>query len=216
MWEWSKTVAEFFLTWTTVFCVWLAETILAFGYPGIVFLMAVESSLVPFPSELVMPPAGYLVHEGKMAWFWVVASGLFGTMLGAWFNYFLALRLGRPFFLKYGRYFLVSQESIEKADAFFAKHGEITTFVGRLLPVIRQLISLPAGLARMNFWKFSFYTALGAGIWVFILTWIGWQVGRNKDLLQEYLHSAAIWLLALVAVVVVVYVKLAGRRRDQA
>ncbi len=219
MWEWIKTesaiVIEFFMTWTTVFCVWLAETILVLGYPGIVFLMALESSFIPFPSELVMPPAGYHIHEGQMSWFGVLGSGLLGCMLGAWANYFLALWLGRPFFLKYGRYFFIKPESLEKAERFFAQHGEITMFVGRLIPVIRQLISLPAGVAKMNFWKFSFYTALGAGIWMFILAYIGYLVGQNKDKLQEYMHSAVLWALGIVIVVVVLYVKF-GVKRNRA
>jgi Uncharacterized membrane-associated protein len=217
MWDslkaYAAQIAGFLMTWTSVFCVWLAETVLALGYPGIIFLMAIESSFIPFPSELVMPPAGYLIHEGQMTWLGVIASGLAGSMIGAYFNYYLALWLGRPFFIRYGRYFFVSEESIDKAEKFFANHGEITIFVGRLIPVIRQLISLPAGIARMNIWKFTFYTLIGAGIWMFILTYVGYQVGKNAELLQEYLHSAVIWVLILVAVVVVGYVKLSPKLR---
>ncbi len=217
MWDSLKSyateIAEFLLTWTSVFCVWLAETVLALGYPGIIFLMAIESSFVPFPSELVMPPAGYLIHEGQMTWLGVIASGLAGSMIGAYFNYYLALWLGRPFFIRYGKYFFVSEESIDKAEKFFASHGEITIFVGRLIPVIRQLISLPAGIAKMNIWKFTFYTLLGAGIWMFVLTYVGYQVGKNAELLQEYLHSAVIWVLILVAVLIIGYWKLSPKIR---
>lgn len=217
MWNWitenAVNLAEFLRTWTSVFCVWLAETILALGYPGIVFLMTIESSFIPFPSELVMPPAGYLIHEGQMTWLGVMASGIAGSLIGAYINYFLALYLGRPFFIKYGRYFFVSEESIAKAELFFRRHGEITMFVGRLIPVIRQLISLPAGIGRMNLWKFTFYTFLGAGIWMFILTYIGYLVGQNKDLLEHYMHSAVIWALVFVVVVVVAYVKILPRFR---
>ncbi len=217
MWDSLKSyateIAEFLLTWTSVFCVWLAETVLALGYPGIIFLMAIESSFVPFPSELVMPPAGYLIHEGQMTWLGVIASGLAGSMIGAYFNYYLALWLGRPFFIRYGKYFFVSEESIDKAEKFFASHGEITIFVGRLIPVIRQLISLPAGIAKMNIWKFTFYTLLGAGIWMFVLTYVGYQVGKNAELLQEYLHSAVFWVLILVAVLIIGYWKLSPKLR---
>ena len=219
MWEWVKTeiagVVAFLSTYTTVFCVWLAETIFAFGYAGIIFLMTIESSFIPFPSEVVMPPAGYLIHEGQMSWFWVIAAGTFGSLLGAWINYGLGLWLGRPFFLKYGRYLLVSPESLEKGETLFKKHGEILTFICRLLPVIRQLISLPAGISRMNFLRFTLYTGLGAGIWVFILTWIGYQVGKNADLLHEYMHNAGIWLMVFVVAVIVAYVKF-GRRKHRA
>ncbi len=205
-------LVEFLATWTTVFCVWLAETMLVLGYPGIVFLMAVESSFIPFPSEIVMPPAGYLVHEGKMSLVPVLLAGLAGSMIGALANYYLALWLGRPFFLRYGRYFFLKPDSLEKAERFFAKHGEITTFVGRLIPVIRQLISLPAGAARMPLGRFCLFTALGAGIWISILTWIGWLVGRNQDMLHQYLRNATLWALGGAAAAVAIYVKL--RRRQ--
>ncbi len=202
---------NFLATWTTVFCVWLAETVLTLGYPGIIFLMAVESSLIPFPSELVMPPAGYLIHEGRMTWALVILSGVAGSMLGALFNYYLAYFLGRPFFLRYGKYFFLKPEHLEKTERFFARHGEITTFVGRLIPVVRQLISLPAGAARMPVGKFSFYTGLGAGIWVVVLTVVGWLVGKNADLLHMYMRNATLWALALATALVVGYVKLRGK-----
>lgn len=201
-------IMEFLATWTTVFCVWLAETVLTLGYPGIVFLMAVESSLVPFPSELVMPPAGFLIHEGRMTWAAVILSGTTGSLLGALFNYFLALKLGRPFFIRYGKYFLLKPEHLERTERFFAEHGPITTFVGRLIPVIRQLISLPAGLSRMPLRQFCFYTTIGAGLWVTVLTVIGWLVGRNQDMLHEYMRSATMWVLGGAVAVVVVYIKL--------
>jgi membrane protein DedA with SNARE-associated domain len=208
----SATV-EFLATWTTVFCVWLAETVLALGYPGIVFLMAVESSLVPFPSEIVMPPAGYLIHKGEMGWFLVILSGVAGSMLGALFNYYLAYYFGRPFFLKFGKYFFLNQSHLEKAERFFASHGEITTFVGRLIPVVRQLISLPAGVSRMPVGKFCLFTALGAGIWVSVLTAVGWVVGRNADLLHSTLRNATLWALAFALALVVGYVKIFAKRK---
>lgn len=201
-------IVEFFATWTTVFCVWLAETVLTLGYPGIVFLMAVESSLIPFPSELVMPPAGYLIHEGKMGWALVILSGVAGSMIGALFNYYAAYYFGRPFFIKYGKYFFLKPEHLDKADAFFARHGEITTFVGRLIPVVRQFISLPAGVSKMPVGKFCVYTGLGAGIWVTVLTVAGYLVGQNAGALQETLRNVTLWALALAIAVVVAYVKL--------
>lgn len=211
MWEWIKeslaALVAFLATWTTVFCVWLADTVLTLGYPGIVFLMAVESSLIPFPSELVMPPAGYHIHEGDMSWFPVIASGILGSMIGALFNYYLAMYFGRPFLERYGKYIFLKPESLDKAEKFFASHGEITTFVGRLIPVIRQLISLPAGAARMNLWRFCLFTGLGAGLWVVVLTVVGWMVGRNQDMLQQYMRDATFWVLGGAAVLVVAYVK---------
>lgn len=199
---------EFLSTWTSVFCVWLAETVLALGYSGIVFLMAVESSLVPFPSELVMPPAGFHIYEGNMSWLPVILAGTVGSLLGALFNYYLAAKLGRPFFLTYGKYVFLKPEHLERTERFFAQHGEITTFVGRLIPVIRQLISLPAGLSRMPLGRFCFYTTLGAFLWVTVLTVIGWLVGRNQELLHEYMKSATLWVVGGAAAVVFIYIKI--------
>ncbi|MCX7935966.1 MAG: DedA family protein, partial [Planctomycetota bacterium] len=130
------------------------------------------------------------------------AAGTAGSLMGAYINYFLAMKLGRPFFLRYGRWFFVKEHDILKAERFFAVHGEITTFVGRLIPVIRQLISLPAGLARMNLAKFTLYTALGAGLWVTVLTVIGYLAGENKDLLATYLHDATVCTIAAVCALV--------------
>ncbi len=212
--EWIDAAVVFLTTWTTVFCVWLAEAVLALGYPGIIFLMAVESSLIPFPSELVMPPAGFLVHEGSMSWVPVIASGIAGSLIGALFNYYLAKWLGRPFFERYGKYVFVKPEHLERTERFFASHGEITTFVGRLIPVIRQLISLPAGLSNMPLGKFCLYTTLGAGIWITVLTVIGWLVGRNQEMLHEYMQSATLWVLLGAAALVFVYIKIKAKRRE--
>ncbi len=198
------------------FCARLAAVVLAIGYPGIIFLMAIESSFVPFPSELVMPPAGYHISQGHMSWPLVLGSGIAGSLIGAYINYFLAAYLGRPFFLKYGRYFLIKPEHIERCDRYFARHGEITTFVGRMIPMVRQLISLPAGVARMNLLRFTIYTALGAGIWITVLTYIGYAVGQNIELLKRYMSDATLYALASVAVVVIVYVLLYRRRMRRA
>lgn len=201
--------------WVTAFCAWLAAVMLTLGYPGVFFLMAVESSLIPFPSELVMPPAGYLVHEGKMSWFMTIFAGTTGSLAGALFNYYLALYLGRPFFIRYGKYFFLKPDSIERAERFFATHGEITTFVARLVPVIRQLISLPAGAARMPLGRFCLYTSLGAGIWVTVLTWIGWLVGRNRDMVHLYMRNATLWALGGAALVAIAYVKYYRWRKNR-
>ena len=139
--------------------------------------MAIESSFFPFPSEVILIPSGALVARGELSFFLVFLSGLFGSVLGAWINYFLAFFLGRQtvdlLIDKYGKFFFINKSKLRKTDRYFENHGEITTFVGRLIFVIRQLISLPAGFARMNFWKFTLYTALGAGIWTATLITIG-------------------------------------------
>jgi membrane protein DedA with SNARE-associated domain len=191
---------------------WLITTIGSMGYIGIFLLMALESSLVPIPSEIIMPPAGYLVQQGKMNMALVIFSGTLGSLLGAYLNYFAAHYLGRPFLLKYGRYVLITEEHFRRVEDYFASHGEISTFVGRLLPVIRHLISLPAGLAAMSHIKFSIYTLLGAFIWVSILTWIGYFLGHNEALIKEYSHQVVIDVLAASIVLVTIYIFLHRRK----
>jgi len=185
---------------------WLLQTIGAMGYPGIFLLMAMESSIIPVPSELVMPPAGYLAQQGKMSMTAAILCGTAGSLVGAYANYFAAQYLGRPLLLKYGRYVFITEEKFAKVESFFLKHGEISTFIGRLLPVVRHLISLPAGLAGMNHLKFSLYTLLGAGIWVTVLTCIGYVIGSNQQLIMEYSHHALFVVLALSSLIVLAYV----------
>ena len=199
--------------WIGIACAWLAETIMAIGCPGIFFLMMIESSFIPFPSEVVMPPAGFLIHEGKMGWIGVILAGLGGSLVGSYINYFLALKLGRPFFLKYGRWVLLKPADLEKVEIFFARHGEITTFIGRLIPVIRQLISLPAGAARMNLARFTVYTGAGAGVWMFVLTYIGYLVGREKELINHYIRNATTWTLLAAVLIVMAYIGIQRRKK---
>lgn len=140
-------------------------------------MMFLESSFFPFPSEVVMIPAGYLVFKGEMNAIIAVICGIAGSLAGALFNYYIALKFGRDFLIRYGKYVFFTESTMQKMEAFFIKHGPMSTFVGRLITIIRQYISLPAGLARMNLVKFCLYTSLGAGIWVIILTLIGYYAG---------------------------------------
>ncbi len=192
---------------------WLVNTIGSMGYTGIISLMFLESSFFPFPSEVVMPPAGYLAWKGEMSLTLVLISGIAGSLLGALFNYWVAVKFGRPFFLKYGKYFFISPESIQKADDFFSKHGHISTLVGRLLPVIRQYISLPAGIARMPMKTFMLFTTIGAGSWVFVLTFAGYLLGEHQDLLKEYLHIISLGCIALAFIIGGVYYIIIKRRK---
>jgi membrane protein DedA with SNARE-associated domain len=192
---------------------WIVATIGKLGYPGIVALMFLESSFFPFPSEVVVPPAGYLASLGEMSLPVVIAMGILGSLLGAWFNYWIAVRFGRPFFERFGKYVLVSPETLDKADRFFARHGHISTFVGRLIPGIRQYVSLPAGVARMNLAVFSLFTALGAGIWVVVLALVGYWVGNNQALVMDSLHKITVVTLGLCVVLVAAYVLRQRRNR---
>jgi membrane protein DedA with SNARE-associated domain len=185
---------------------WLLLTIGTLGYPGIFLLMAMESSVIPVPSELVMPPAGYLAQQGQMNMLIVILCGTFGSLIGAYANYYAAHYLGRPLLLKYGKYVWITEEKFAKVETFFRDHGEVSTFIGRLLPVVRHLISLPAGLAGMNHWKFSLYTLLGAGLWVTVLSYIGYFIGANRELIMKYSHQAVIGVVIMSAGIVAVYV----------
>ncbi len=192
---------------------WIVQTVGHWGYPGIIVMMFLESSFFPFPSEVVVPPAGYLAARGEMSLTLVILSGIAGSLLGALFNYWLAVVWGRPFFEKYGRYVLVSTDSLDKADRFFAEHGHISTFIGRLLPGIRQYISLPAGIARMNLPLFAVFTGLGAGLWVIVLALVGYYIGNNQELVQHYLHQILLGIGGFAAVLVAGYVFLKRRAK---
>ncbi len=194
----------------------IVEVVGAWGYPGIVIMMALESSFFPFPSEVVMIPAGYHAHQGQMNMAAVIACGIFGSLIGAWFNYYISLALGRPALLKFGRYFLIKPEKFAMVDRLFERHGEIITFIGRLVPAVRQLISCPAGLARMNIARFTFYTGLGAGLWVVVLAAFGWHIGNNIDFFKAHQWEIAGGLMAFCALVVAVYVWRQKRRSPAA
>lgn len=185
---------------------WLLVTVLKLGYPGVFLLMAMESSVIPIPSELVMPPAGYWAAAGKMNMVAAILCGTLGSLVGAYANYFVARYLGRPLLLKYGKYVWITEEKFVKVETFFRSHGEISTFIGRLLPVVRHLISLPAGLAGMHHLKFSLYTLAGAGIWCTVLTLIGYVIGENQDLIMRYSHQAVIAVIVFSVLLVTVYV----------
>ena len=175
-------------------------------------MMFLESSFIPFPSEVVMIPAGYLAYQGEMNFFVAVFFGILGSLAGALLNYYLALFFGREILIKYGKYVFFDEETMKKMEDFFAKHGHISTFSGRLIPVVRQYISLPAGLGKMNLAIFCFYTSLGAGIWSLILVALGYFLGQNEDLLKEYLHWITLALVIGVAFGIAIYVAYQKRK----
>jgi membrane protein DedA with SNARE-associated domain len=185
---------------------WLVDTISSLGYLGILVLMFIESTFIPLPSELVIPPAGYLISQSKMSWIGVIASGTAGSVLGALFNYAIAVYLGRPFILRYGKYFGISQKHFNKGEEFFIKHGHISTFIGRLILGVRHYISFPAGLCRMNLAEFCIFTALGAGIWVWVLAYIGYFVGNNKEKFLEVSKQWSVYIIIICILLVAAYV----------
>jgi membrane protein DedA with SNARE-associated domain len=194
---------------------WLVETIGSMGYLGIMLLMAIESSFIPFPSEIVMIPAGYLASRSEMNVFAAIFCGIAGSLIGAYINYMIALRLGRPFILQFGKYVGISHEKFLRVDDYFVRHGEITTFIGRLIPGVRQLISFPAGLGRMSIAKFSFFTAMGAGLWVTVLVLLGYWIGENQELIEHYFKEASVLLLLFAAGVVGLYIFIQMRRKKR-
>lgn len=190
--------------------IFLVTTIGSWGYLGIFLLMVIESTFIPFPSELILVPAGILIALGEMTWTSVLILGTLGSLVGASINYYIAFCISKgmtnKFLDKYSKVFLISQKGLSKTEKYFNKHGEITIFVGRLIPVIRQLISIPAGLARMNFFRFSIFTVMGAAIWVFILTYLGFIFGNNLELLQKNMGILSTFAITFAASLVLVYI----------
>lgn len=191
------------------------------NYASITALMTIESSFIPFPSEVVIPPAVYVASEPTSALCatgnypvdvaLIVLFGTIGAMLGAVINYLLSMWLGRPIIYKFadsrvGHLLLLSSEKVQKAENYFNDHGKVSTFIGRLIPGIRQLISIPAGLAKMHFGQFMLYTFLGAFLWNTVLALLGYIAHGQADLINQYSHELSIIILALVGVVVVYYI----------
>ena len=187
------------------------------NYATIAILMTIESSFIPFPSEIVIPPAAYVANDPSSSLhatdsypinvLLIVLFGTLGAMLGAIINYLLAMWLGRPIIYafadsKLGHLCLLSGEKVKKAEDYFNEHGKVSTFVGRLIPGIRQLISIPAGLSKMHFGWFLFYTFLGAGIWNVVLALLGYIAGGQKELIDAYSHELSIAIMALLGLVV--------------
>ena len=189
----------------------------------VLLFMAIESSFIPFPSEIVMIPAGFMAarsefypsHSVGMAVFLAIFCGILGSLLGAWLNYFLSVKLGRAFLHRWGRCFFLAPDKLDRSEELFRRYGEVTTFVCRLIPVIRQLISIPAGISRMHFGRFTFFTGIGAGIWVVILTCLGYWFGtttegmsygelvhQGKDILSRHMG----WILLGCGVLIVGYI----------
>jgi len=191
---------------------YLLEFSLSIGYIGTFIWMLIESSFIPWPSELLLIPQGALVAQGKMSFIGIFIAGTLGSLAGALINYFLALYLGRTaingLVSKYGKAFFLDNEKIKKSDKYFEKHGSVTTFVGRLIPAVRQLISLPAGFSKMNLFKFSLFTSLGAGIWTAILILVGYFFGSEiEPKLKIYTTLILILISLIILIVYIIYKK---------
>lgn len=191
------------------------------NYWSITALMAAESSILPVPSEMVIPPAVYVAMkpESDLSIFWIIIFGTIGALIGASFNYVMSMWLGRLIVYKFadskvGKMLMLSSEKIKKSEKFFNDHGKTSTFIGRLIPVVRHLISIPAGLARMNYLSFLFYTFLGAGLWNIILAALGYVAGENRELINTYSHEFS-YAFLVIAVVLVGWLILKSVRKKQ-
>ena len=196
---------------------------LTWGPLLVLFFMTVESSFIPFPSEIVMIPAGFMAARGEFfpgdsiwaALVLSIACGISGSLLGAFLNYVLALKLGRPFLYRWGKYFFLPADKLARAEQLFREYGDITTFVCRFIPVVRQLISIPAGISRMHFGRFTMFTGAGAGIWVMLLALIGYWFGTTTQGMgyaelvhaaKEMLNRYSLWIFLGCAVLMAVYI----------
>lgn len=203
------------------------------GYVFIFVFMAVESSFIPFPSEIVMIPSGFLAARGELSLHAAfpdlavaIAVGLLGSLLGAYVNYFLSAFLGKPFLRRYGKWFFLSPAALDRACEIFNRYGNLATFVCRLLPAIRQLISIPAGIARMPFGPFTLYTALGAGIWTAVLALTGFWLGRTAGDItylelvhrgKAFIDGNMVWVVLALALLVAIHIivsKVVMKSRD--
>jgi membrane protein DedA with SNARE-associated domain len=181
---------------------WVLAVTQGLGYGGIVILMAIESSFLPLPSEVIIPPAAYLASQGKMSLLLIIVLGTSGSVIGATINYLLSMSLGRLVIYKlaetrWARWLFITPERLAAAEKYFLANSRSATFFSRLIPVIRHLISIPAGFSRMPFGPFVFYTAAGAAIWVSILAALGYFVGANQALIEQYYRQISWGLLAL-------------------
>ena len=176
------------------------------GYLGVLFLMFLESTMIPLPSELVMPFAGYLAYQGQFNFALVCLIASIGTVLGSLFSYYLGKYGGEPFLEKYGKYFLINKDDLKKTHIYFHKHGEKTIFISRFIPVVRHLISIPAGIAKMDLKKFVLYTFLGGLIWNTFLAYLGYQLGKNWELVHEYTRPISYFMVGVIILGVIYFI----------
>jgi len=175
---------------------WYMATLKTGGYPLIALLMAIESSVVPLPSEVIIPPAAHLAHTGQIPlqlWL-IVLAGAVGSWVGATLMYWAARLAGRPLVIRYGRFVLITPEKVEGAERWAAHYGSMGIFISRLLPVVRHLIGIPAGIVRMSYKTFSLYTLLGSALWCGVLCYVGIKMGQDEKLMKGELHRISLWL----------------------
>lgn len=185
---------------------WYGQSLDSGGYWLVALLMAMESTVVPLPSELIIPPAAIIAQRsGNMSLTGIVLAGAIGSWVGATAMYWVSRWAGRPLLMRYGKYVMISPAKIEQAERWAAQFGSFGIFASRLLPVVRHLIGIPAGIVRMNYGTFSIYTLLGSGIWCAVLCWVGLKAGQDQALMQGQLHRVALWFVGALAVLGGIY-----------
>jgi len=184
------------VTWSKALVAWYAATLKTGGYSLIALMMAIESSVLPLPSEFVIPPAAHLAHTGQipLSLAGIILAGTIGSWLGATLMYWASRVGGRPLLLRYGGFVLISHSKIEGAERWASHYGSMGIFISRLLPVVRHLIGIPAGIVRMNYTAFSLYTVLGSGLWCSVLSYVGIKMGEDEMLMKGQLHRISLWL----------------------
>jgi len=185
---------------------WYLQSLDSGGYWLIILLMAIESSIVPLPSELVIPPAAHLAYtQGKMSLVGIVIAGAIGSWIGATAMYWVSRWAGRPLVLRYGKYIFIPAKKVEQAEQWAARFGSFGIFASRLLPVVRHLIGIPAGIVQLNYVKFSTYTLLGSALWCAVLCWVGIEAGQNEALMRGEMKAITLWASGALAVLGAIY-----------
>ena len=200
-------MSKILLAWYKALITWYANALNSIGYPVVVLMMAAESSIFPLPSEVVIPPAAHWAHTGQIPLSipGIIVAGTLGSWLGASAMYWISRLAGRPLVLRFGRYCFISSAKVEGAERWAARFGPMGVFASRLLPVVRHLIGIPAGIVRMDYKLFSLYTLLGSAIWCAVLCWVGVKAGQDERLMRGELHRVSLWLLGAVAVLGGIY-----------
>jgi len=194
---------------------WATHLIGAWGLPAVFFLMLLESACIPVPSEAIMPFAGFAVSEGTLTFVGIVVAGVAGNLVGSWIAYAVGYYGGRPFIDRWGRYVLLRPHHLDTAQHWFDKYGAPVVFFGRVLPIVRTFISLPAGFGKMRFWKFTVYTVLGCVPWVALLGYVGIKLGGNWEKIRPLLHYVD-YVVVAVLVALVIYGVVRWRRHRAA
>ncbi|MBI4363458.1 MAG: DedA family protein [Candidatus Doudnabacteria bacterium] len=185
----------------------ITQTISSLGYFGVALLMAIESAAIPLPSEIIMPFAGFLVESGRFTLFGLALAGATGSVIGSIVTYALGYYGGRPLIIKYGRYVLISEHDLRLTERFFQRFGKLSTFIGRLLPVVRTFISIPAGIGKVPFGSFVVYTFVGSIIWSYLLAWLGMKLGENWQQLENYFRRFDAVIVIVIVIVIIWWIK---------